>query len=390
MKSFSKYISEVAQPRERGAEEEQAFKDQHTYEVIPHPVALDTQFTGDIQKPQAMRPADNKGDHTYDKAYAANVTGFEEFDESVEQMEENRRPGYVAGDDEIGDKPKPTSIKSITTTKRNPFKGKLKPAANRRPGYVAGDDEIGESNNLVDESMMDNIKKKANDMRRKVVGPNQAEKDAAKKKQMAKQHASTMKNIGSAMGAVAKKDKAAEVARLKQGLKNVENQRKESLEEGPFKGIGKILMKHKLNKIKSAARDHQDSAENVPLGRGFSDAGDKKLDGLRKAREAERRADAASNRLNRDKNKNEDVVAETTQSALMKPVTTTTPDGKKRTVMKTIKNNRTDDNGQDIIKSESGVNPLVKAVTGGKQKIKEALKDSILESLAQADIKETE
>ena len=84
MKSFSKYISEVAQPRERGAEEEQAFKDQHTYEVIPHPVALDTQFTGDIQKPQAMRPADNKGDHTYDKAYAANVTGFEEFDESVE------------------------------------------------------------------------------------------------------------------------------------------------------------------------------------------------------------------------------------------------------------------------------------------------------------------
>ena len=390
MKSFSKYISEVAQPRERGAEEEQAFKDQHTYEVIPHPVALDTQFTGDIQKPQAMRPADNKGDHTYDKAYAANVTGFEEFDESVEQMEENRRPGYVAGDDEIGDKPKPTSIKSITTTKRNPFKGKLKPAANRRPGYVAGDDEIGESNNLVDESMMDNIKKKANDMRRNVIGLSQAEKDAAKKKQMAKQHDSTMKNIGGAMSAVAKKDKAAEVARLKQGLKNVENQRKESLEEGPFKGIGKILMKHKLNKIKSAARDHQDSAENVPLGRGFSDAGDKKLDGLRKAREAERRADAASNRLNRDKNKNEDVVAETTQSALMKPVTTTTPDGKKRTVMKTIKNNRTDDNGQDIIKSESGVNPLVKAVTGGKQKIKEALKDSILESLAQADIKETE
>lgn len=210
-------------------------------------------------------------------------------------------------------KPKPTSIKSITTTKRNPMTGKLKPAANRRPGYVAGDDEIGESNNLVDEGILDNIKKKVNDVRRKVVGPNQAEKDAAKKKQMAKQHASTMKNIGSAMGAVAKKDKAAEVARLKQGLKNVENQRKESVD----------------------------------------------LD-------------------------------ETTNSALMKPVTTTTPDGKKRTVMKTVKSNRTDDHGQDIIKSESGVNPLIKAVTGGKQKIKEALKANILESLAQADVKETE
>ena len=165
----------------------------------------------------------------------------------------------------------------------------------------------------LDEGILDNIKKKVNDVRRKVVGPNQAEKDAARKKMMARQRASTMKNIGSAMGAVAKKDKAAEVARLKQGLKNVENQRKESVE----------------------------------------------LD-------------------------------ETTQSALMKPVTTTTPDGKKRTVMKTVKNNRTDDHGQDIIKSESGVNPLIKAVTGGKQKIKEALKANILESLAQADVKETE
>ena len=39
--------------------------------------------------------------------------------------------------------PKPTSIKSITTTKRNPTKVKPKPAANNRPGYVAGDEYIG-------------------------------------------------------------------------------------------------------------------------------------------------------------------------------------------------------------------------------------------------------
>jgi|TARA_R110000744_G_scaffold336122_1_gene441442 hypothetical protein len=424
MKSFKAIMSEVAQPK---SPEEKKFKDMHSYETKSHPVAPDAVFTGaigadDLPREKAKRKADQDGDANYDKQFKEAVDTLTREELELEINEDlkavSRQPHPKGGhivtlQDKNGKKvvrhlnkgkvtdmkseettpvvkPKPTSIKSITTTKRNPMTGKLKPAANRRPGYVAGDDEIGESNNLVDEGILDNIKKKVNDVRRKVVGPNQAEKDAAKKKQMAKQHASTMKNIGSAMGAVAKKDKAAEVARLKQGLKNVENQRKESLEEGPFKGIGKILMKHKLNKIKSAARDHQDSAENVPLGRGFSDAGDKKLDGLRKAREAERRADAASNRLNRDKNKNEDVVAETTQSALMKPVTTTTPDGKKRTVMKTIKNNRTDDNGQDIIKSESGVNPLVKAVTGGKQKIKEALKDSILESLAQADIKETE
>ena len=71
MKSFKQVIAEVAQPHERGAEEEQAFKDQHTYEVIPHPVALDHQFTGDIPAADAARPADNKTpESTYDTAYA--------------------------------------------------------------------------------------------------------------------------------------------------------------------------------------------------------------------------------------------------------------------------------------------------------------------------------
>ena len=86
-------------------------------------------------------------------------------------------------------------------------------------------------NEAIEEGILDNIKKKANDIRRKVVGPSQAEKDAARKKQMAKQHDSTMARIGSAMSAVAKKDKAAEVARLKQGLKNVQNKRNEETEQ---------------------------------------------------------------------------------------------------------------------------------------------------------------
>ena len=384
MKSFSKYISEVAQPRERGAEEEQAFKDQHTYEVIPHPVALDTQFTGDIQKPQAMRPADNKGDHTYDKAYAANVTGFEEFDESVEQMEENRRPGYVAGDDEIGDKPKPTSIKSITTTKRNPFKGKLKPAANRRPGYVAGDDEIGESNNLVDESMMDNIKKKANDMRRNVIGLSQAEKDAAKKKQMAKQHDSTMKNIGGAMSAVAKKDKAAEVARLKQGLKNVQDKKNEEVDLGEdathsdkhinmaigiasdkrYKGGNMTGAVKAMNKMKPGISDHPKVAAVLkrqnealsPKQKEIDHDKDGDIDGkdLAALRAKKKKPLAASYNEELD---------ETTNSALLKPVTTTGVDGKKRTVMKTAKPKITDDNGQDkIITNESILKELAENV----------------------------
>ena len=72
MKSFRQVIAEVAQPN---SPEEKAFKDQHTYEVASHPVALDAQFTGDIApiegdgSPKAARPADQKGSANYDLAY---------------------------------------------------------------------------------------------------------------------------------------------------------------------------------------------------------------------------------------------------------------------------------------------------------------------------------
>ena len=88
MKSFSRFIFEVAQPSERGASEEQAFKDQHTYEVMPHPVALDHQHTGEIQKPElaadgAARRADQKGDANYDQAYKKGNSGVFAAMESV-------------------------------------------------------------------------------------------------------------------------------------------------------------------------------------------------------------------------------------------------------------------------------------------------------------------
>lgn len=70
MKSFKTLLSEVAQPSERGAEEEQAFKDQHSYKVHAHPVALPHQHTGEIAKPKASRKADQEGSANYDTAYA--------------------------------------------------------------------------------------------------------------------------------------------------------------------------------------------------------------------------------------------------------------------------------------------------------------------------------
>lgn len=68
-------------------------------------------------------------------------------------------------------------------------------------------------------------------------------------------------------------------------------------------------------------------------------------------------------------------VNETTMSAVKKPVNVTGPDGKTRTVMKTTKNKRTDDFGQDVIKAEdkAEVNSMVKAALGGKTKMKESV-----------------
>jgi hypothetical protein len=65
MKSFKKFVAEVAQPK---PEEEKRFKDMHTYETKPHPVAEPHQHTGDIQKPKSKRIADQEGDANYDKA----------------------------------------------------------------------------------------------------------------------------------------------------------------------------------------------------------------------------------------------------------------------------------------------------------------------------------
>jgi len=74
MKNFKDILSEVAQPK---SAEEKRFKDQHTIELIRHPVALDSQFTGEIEGvTRKPRPSDQKGDTSYDKAYAVKNKPF--------------------------------------------------------------------------------------------------------------------------------------------------------------------------------------------------------------------------------------------------------------------------------------------------------------------------
>jgi hypothetical protein len=71
MKNFKDLVSEVAQPK---APEERRFKDQHTIELIKHPVAPDHIFTGEIPGiGDGSRKADNKGDASYDLAYKNKV-----------------------------------------------------------------------------------------------------------------------------------------------------------------------------------------------------------------------------------------------------------------------------------------------------------------------------
>jgi hypothetical protein len=96
MKSFKKFVAEVAQPKSK---EEKNFKDQHEYEVVNHPVADPAQHTGDIGAPglpkaKAKRKADQEGDANYDKTYA------KKDDDGVKlESTEMDRARYDADDD---------------------------------------------------------------------------------------------------------------------------------------------------------------------------------------------------------------------------------------------------------------------------------------------------
>ena len=77
MKNFKDLLSEVAQPK---SPEEKAFKDQHTIELIKHPVAPDEVHTGEIKGvTKKERPADVKAgedEKKYDGGAAAKAKPF--------------------------------------------------------------------------------------------------------------------------------------------------------------------------------------------------------------------------------------------------------------------------------------------------------------------------
>lgn len=86
MKSFKKILSEVSQPK---GKEEKAFKDQHVVDVIDHPAAEKSQFTGEIEgKTKKKRLADYDAGadvKAYDQAYSQKDKQFKmPRNESVE------------------------------------------------------------------------------------------------------------------------------------------------------------------------------------------------------------------------------------------------------------------------------------------------------------------
>ncbi len=208
MKSFKKHIAEVAQPR---SPEEKAFKDQHSYEVKSHPVAPDAVFTGEITgNTKKARPADVKDD---EKAYDA-ATPKKKDDGVKLESSEMDRARYDADNDSAPKKKVTLSKAPWEKKKDEELSAAQKKIDHNKNGKIDGQDlamlrkkKQNESLDL-DEGLMDKIKNKATDIRRKTLGPNAAEKDAAEKARMKRQHDSSMANIARAVSTVAKKDKA--------------------------------------------------------------------------------------------------------------------------------------------------------------------------------------
>ena len=255
MKSFRQVIAEVAQPN---SPEEKAFKDQHTYEVAPHPVALDAQFTGDIApvegdgSPKAARPADQKGSANYDLAYPYGMNAA--IDGAFAEALDVKTEALVGGQKELD---------------------------HDKDGDIDGDDFA---------------------------------KLRAKKKK--------------------------------------KNESVEELEE-----YSNWKIQHPTKSTKSYTVKARNAGEAIKKGHAAAKkAGDMHA--------------ASDNRMFKPKHIQKEDLDETTMSAIKKPVTMTTVDGKTRTVMKTTKDNKTDNNGQDKITTNEGTESLDEAFKAGIVKFK--------------------
>lgn len=348
MKSFKTLISEVAQPSERGAEEEQAFKDQHTYEVIPHPVALDHQFTGDIPQPSsASRRADQEGSANYDTAYAYGMNALMDKAFATEEVNEDAAqeiPMMSQQLDFIGMAAK--AIKESLKGGGDPeewYQGKLGTAhdamktlhANIKTGSV-DESEMATKKALDDASASSKEGKKAVSLKKAPWDKTEALVGGQKELDHDKD--------GDIDG--------DDFAKLR-AKKKKKNESVEELEE-----YSNWKIQHPTKSTKSYTVKARNTAEAIKKGHAAAKkAGDMHA--------------ASDDRMFKPKHIQKESLDETTMSAIKKPVTMTTVDGKTRTVMKTTKDNKTDDNGQDKITTNEGTESLDEAFKAGIVKLKD-------------------
>ena len=349
MRSFKKYIAEVAEPRERGAHEEQAFKDQHVYEVIPHPVALDTQFNGEINAPSAARPADQKGDAAYDQAYSKGV--FEESAEeavsealSPKQKEiDHDNDGDIDGKDLAALRAKK---KNKSTTKQED--ADLEEKVTHSPKHVKMAIGIASDKRYKGGNMTGAIKA-MNKMKPGISDHPQVA--AVLKRQNESLDEGILKNISNKIkGPLVKKE-------LK---KNIDHHKEQSSAHNMKSGEVKVIQHGmKMRPDNAKAIKHHDKMKDHHA------TAAKHLGAALKSHEAGNHADHDKHMKSYDNHtkntkhktiKTIDEVTETTMSAVKKPVTMTGPDGKTRTVMKTTKVKNSDDSGQDKIITNESIN----------------------------------
>lgn len=305
MKSFSKILSEVAQPK---SSEEKAFKDMHTYETPPHPVALPHQHTGDIgaeglPRAKAARKADQDGDAAYDQAY--NPKGAQE---------PTLRPGRKFSQFRANESKEMANAKALDKASSSSAEGKKKVSLAKAPWEKDKTNEEAEINEL-DKSTLGSYIKKAHSDKDKQVA----------KDQYHQAKGDTMDKDDDMYNQWGKANKAAKKAKNRTA------------------GIAKAA-----DKLASENTDLFNKVSDIAYGK-WNEAlkgGQKKLDHNKNGKIDGH--DFAVMRARKKSNEEVDVV-ETTSSATKSMVTQTGPDGKTRTVNKKIKADRTDDRGQDII-----------------------------------------
>ncbi len=373
MKTFKNILSEVAQPK---SSEEKAFKDQHNAVIKPHPVALPHQHTGDIGKPKAARPADQEDDSQYDAAYG-----------DKPNQEPTLRPGRKFSQFRANESKEMSNMKALDKASETTPEGKKKVSLAKAPWEKDKKNEEAEINELdLDEGLMDKIKNKATDIRRKTLGPNAAEKDAAEKARkdqhwarMKRQHDSSMAKLDRIRAA--KEDKKNEEAEINELDKKTlgsyikkahSDKEKQDAKDKYHQAKGDTMdrdddMYHQWGKANKAAKKSKNRTagiakaadrlvgENTDLSDKISDiafgkwnealsGGQKKLDHNKNGK-----IDGHDFAIMRAKGKKKTEVDETTSSAMKHGVTQTGPDGKTRTVFKKTRTDRTDDRGQDVI-----------------------------------------